>query len=100
MVFEEGMAVAARIDRIVARLKTSGDTVLLDLDARDAELSEDQKNAANFALGAVIEHTDSLLLMRASIENAVLRADDPDVAALMQCGGAVADEILLAATQP
>ncbi|CAG9169751.1 hypothetical protein [Cupriavidus pinatubonensis] len=97
---EEGMAVVARIDRIVARLKTAGDTVLLDLDARDAELSEEQRDAANFTLGAVIEHTDSLLLMRASVENSVLCGDDADLAALMQCGGAVADEILLAATQP
>lgn len=93
------MKVTALIDRIVARLKIAGDVILRDLATRNVELIVDQREAANFSLGAVIEHTDSLLLMRSSIENSVVSADDSDVAALMQCGGALADEILLAATQ-
>lgn len=93
------IAAVAKMDRIIARLTMAGDAVLDDLQTRQPDLPPAQEQAATQVLARVIEHTEALMLMRSTIASVVIEADDTEVLALMETGAAIADEILLAATQ-
>ncbi|CAG9184136.1 hypothetical protein [Cupriavidus pampae] len=86
---------AANMQRVLARLRSAGDTVL-DAVRKMPEMPGEQIAAAESVVARVIEHTEALMLVRQSVTALVLPADDAEVAALIATSDALADAVFAA----
>lgn len=86
-----------RFDDAIARLKAAGDHLLGDFQARKEQLPAEQQEAFERVLGRVVEHTDTLMLVRDAVLTVVLSVGDADIDALLALAGAVSGQVLQAA---
>ncbi|WP_199028484.1 hypothetical protein [Ralstonia sp. ASV6] len=79
----------SHLDVAISRLKTAADKILEGADIGSTVTNAAQDEAMRRVVGRSLELVDSMMLMRDSIAEAMVDADDTDVQALLKVAEAV-----------
>jgi hypothetical protein len=82
-----------RIDNAITALKRAADLIVQDFSERGPTLGKDQQEGFSKVLGHVIEHLDSLQIVRHGMLTVSMKFDD-DVRRLLESSDAICTKIL------